>query len=212
VSSVLQPLSCTSCGAPLSVDEGDRVVTCRYCNHSHAFIPPPPNPTPSGDRFAVGEPVAVEWGGRWWPALVRSSEGPGQWRIHYVGWGESWDESVGPERIRHRDQATRPSSGAGVGLVLGASLLLVIAGAVAFLVLGNAGGDDADWGEVEQPQGDVDASYVVGERVFIEWGGTWYPGSIKAVRGDDRYEISYEGYSSSWDEEVGLERLRKSAP
>ncbi|GMV43479.1 MAG: hypothetical protein AMXMBFR64_51950 [Myxococcales bacterium] len=43
--------------------------------------------------------VEVEWGGRWWPALVMRKEGESSC-IHYVGYDASWDECVGPDRVR----------------------------------------------------------------------------------------------------------------
>ena len=54
----------------------------------------------------------------------------------------------------------------------------------------------------------VPGSYSVGDQVQIEWRGSWYPGAILEARGD-RYKITYEGYSSSWDEWVKISRLRR---
>lgn len=48
-----------------------------------------------------GEPVEVEWHGRWWPAVLLERQGDG-WLIHYEGYGEEWDEVVPQERIRPR--------------------------------------------------------------------------------------------------------------
>lgn len=46
--------------------------------------------------------VDVEWRGRWWPATVLDRKGSGRYLVHYDGFGEEWDEVVGPERIRLR--------------------------------------------------------------------------------------------------------------
>ena len=34
----------------------------------------------------AGEPVVVEWGGRWWAATVVADLGGDVWTVHYEGW------------------------------------------------------------------------------------------------------------------------------
>ena len=41
----------------------------------------------------------VEWHGEWWAGRVLERK-EGRFRIHYLGYASSWDEWVGPERIR----------------------------------------------------------------------------------------------------------------
>src|SRR5262249_38367473 len=41
----------------------------------------------------------VEWNGTWWAAEVVRTSGD-RYYIHYTGWANSWDEWVGPDRIR----------------------------------------------------------------------------------------------------------------
>jgi hypothetical protein len=41
----------------------------------------------------------VEWKGEWWDAKVLKEE-KGRWRIHYLGYDDSWDEWVSKDRIR----------------------------------------------------------------------------------------------------------------
>jgi hypothetical protein len=43
--------------------------------------------------------IEVEWGQTWWPAGILRVQGT-QYLIHYTGWGSSWDEWVGKDRIR----------------------------------------------------------------------------------------------------------------
>ena len=50
--------------------------------------------------------------------------------------------------------------------------------------------------------------YREGERVQIEWHGSWFPGTIIEVNGA-RYKVTYDGYSSSWDEWVEAPRLSR---
>lgn len=70
---------------------------------SNAPKTPPPPPPPGG--YQEGDPVQVLWKGTWYNAHVLKSKGP-QSFIHYDGYDNSWDEWVGPERIR-------PLAGAG---------------------------------------------------------------------------------------------------
>ena len=62
-----------------------------------------PAPAPAygapAEGFAVGQRVKVEWKGSWWPAVVMQAQ-PGQWFVHYENYDHSWDEWVGPARIR----------------------------------------------------------------------------------------------------------------
>jgi hypothetical protein len=46
-----------------------------------------------------GERVEVEWKGKWYRAQIMESSGD-QCKVHYIGFADSWDEWVGPERIR----------------------------------------------------------------------------------------------------------------
>ena len=50
-------------------------------------------------------------------------------------------------------------------------------------------------------------AFDVGDKVEIDYGGTWYPGQVKEVKAG-QFFVSYDGYDSSWDEWAGSERLR----
>lgn len=52
-----------------------------------------------GPGFQVGNPVQVLWGGKWWPAHVLQMRG-NELYIHYNGYGNKWNEWVGPSRYR----------------------------------------------------------------------------------------------------------------
>jgi hypothetical protein len=52
--------------------------------------------------FRVGDAVDVMSNGWWYPARIKAVNGPGLWLIGYDNYGASWDEVVGPERIRVR--------------------------------------------------------------------------------------------------------------
>ncbi len=51
--------------------------------------------------FSVGEKVRVKWKNKWWSAdILKISNG--KYYIHYDGYASSWDEWVGPARIRKK--------------------------------------------------------------------------------------------------------------
>jgi hypothetical protein len=57
---------------------------------------------------AAGDRVQVEWQGRWYPAVLVEQRGSDRWFIHYEGYEDSWDEEVGPDRIRALSEHDEP--------------------------------------------------------------------------------------------------------
>lgn len=51
----------------------------------------------------VGDKADVLWKGKWYPATVKKVKGS-ECFIHYTGYSKSWDEWVGPGRIRIKGQ------------------------------------------------------------------------------------------------------------
>jgi hypothetical protein len=49
--------------------------------------------------------------------------------------------------------------------------------------------------------------YKTGTAVEIKWNNTWYKGSVLEIK-DEKYKVHYDGWSSSWNEWVGKDRLR----
>jgi len=56
---------------------------------------------PATDLCVVGNQIEVVWQGTWYDSTVVSGVS-GNCMIHYDGWSSSWDEAVGPERMRPR--------------------------------------------------------------------------------------------------------------
>ena len=112
---------------------------------------------------AVGDGAQVLWKGAWYPAHVLKAK-DAECFIHYDGYDNSWDEWVGPDRIKVT------SSGA--------------------------------------PAPTAVAAFGEGNPVSVLWKGTWYPAHVLKALGGDRYRIHYDGYDSSWDENVGPSRIR----
>lgn len=50
-------------------------------------------------------------------------------------------------------------------------------------------------------------TYSANQSVFISWKGEWYPGKIIEVQ-EEGYLISYDDFESSWNEVVGIDRLK----
>lgn len=60
------------------------------------------SPSPSKGGFVRGDAVDIEWHGTWYPGSVLEVKQQGRYKIHYDGYDSSWDEIVGPDRIRAR--------------------------------------------------------------------------------------------------------------
>ena len=50
--------------------------------------------------YKLGDRVRVEWHGQIYPALINGIVGQERYRIHYEGYGNEWDETVGLSRIQ----------------------------------------------------------------------------------------------------------------
>ncbi|HEV3260285.1 MAG TPA: Tudor-knot domain-containing protein, partial [Gemmataceae bacterium] len=61
-------------------------------------FPMPLDPVAFQQRVPQNQ-AEVEWQGTWWAAEVVKTNGD-RYYIHYTGWDNSWDEWVGPDRIR----------------------------------------------------------------------------------------------------------------
>ena len=53
----------------------------------------------SAPEYAVGDSVKVKWNGKWYTAKVLKVNN-GKYLIHYDGYDSSWDEWVGPGRMK----------------------------------------------------------------------------------------------------------------
>ena len=51
------------------------------------------------------------------------------------------------------------------------------------------------------------AACKVGDKSEVLWKGTWYPATVKKVKGSECY-IHYTGYGNDWDEWVGPDRIK----
>jgi hypothetical protein len=114
--------------------------------------------TAAADHPDSGPALEVSWGGQWWPAEI-VDERCDLTKIHYVGWGNDWDEWVEPHRIR------------------------------------------------VAPQRQSTRSLRPDDPADVLWEGKWWPATILKRQGN-RFYIHYDGYGQSWDEWVGLERIR----
>ena len=52
--------------------------------------------------FAVGDKIKINWKGTCYPGVVLKVVAKDQYKIHYDGYEDSWDEVIGPSRILGR--------------------------------------------------------------------------------------------------------------
>ena len=54
------------------------------------------------NKFKIGDRVTVEFHRHFYPAVIVGVVGPEKYRVHYEGYGNEWDENVGPDRMRSK--------------------------------------------------------------------------------------------------------------
>lgn len=71
---------------------------------------PAPTTTADGSAdkpFVAGDPCDINYQGSWWKGEVKAVKPGPLYHVHYVGWDASWDEWVGPKRVRGRTEGSR---------------------------------------------------------------------------------------------------------
>ena len=102
----------------------------------------------------------------------------GSFKVHYDGWSDTYDEWVGAGRLRKTKDSGQT-------------------------------GEKKQPAEKEKTDSSKDSStFEKGQKVQINWSGTWYKGSILEVS-NEKYKVRYDDWGSTYDEWVGPERLRK---
>lgn len=143
--------------------------------------------TKTTTQFAAGEKVDVEWNSKWWQAEILEAK-DGTYRVHYVGWNASWDENVGPNRVRAR---TGTSS------------------------IGNEQPNRESASPTESTTAETTTTaaktWKAGDKVDVEWNKEWWQGQVLIAK-DGQYKVHYVGWASSWDETVPASRLRAPTP
>ncbi len=87
-----------------------------------------------------------------------------------------------------------------------ASRLSIIALLLAATLACRMGGSDQK--SDQKSSSSTNTAWSVGDRVDVEWNGTWWKGEILEVRGGNMYKVHYTGWASSWDEVVAGRRIR----
>ncbi len=65
-------------------------------------------------------------------------------------------------------------------------------------------------GASAKPEKAAPSKFGVGDPVLVEWKGSWWPAKVIATRaGSAPYKIHYDGYSNSWDEWIGNNRIKR---
>lgn len=55
------------------------------------------------------------------------------------------------------------------------------------------------------------STFKPGDAVLVEWQNDWWPARVLEVVTSfpPSYRIHYDGYGDEWDEDVGLDRIRR---
>ena len=142
--------------------------------------PPPAPPAPA----AAGEKLeGLDTAKTWYPITVLKTDGDKRF-VHYVGWGNNWDEWLGPDRIRKATGA-KPGPFAEKATAQNAAPEKTTPDKTPAAVAPGAG--DALEG--------------------LDTAGTWYPVRVLKTDGNKRF-IHYVGWSDQWNEWLGPDRAQ----
>lgn len=178
----------------------------------------------SAAEFKVGDAIEALSYGTWSKGKV-IEVGEGKWKVTYDGYSASWDEWVGPDKIRavgavvaaSVPKATGPAvrgqwragdrvEGLSYGSWYPATVLEAGEGKWKVHYDGYGSGSD-EWLEAEKIRPLRTAAWKVGDRVEALSYGKWYGARIIEAE-PARWKVTYDGYSSSSDEWVNVDRIR----
>ena len=147
-------------------------------------------------KYKASDVVDILWNGSWYEGSILAVATGDKYRVHYAGYGASWDEWVTGARLRTKTGKANKGSGAAIAPT--ASVPSKPSASTALAPSASASTAPAV----------TTSSFAVGEAVNILWKGSWYPGKIIGVSGA-LYRVHYDGYDASWDESVSVGRLKK---
>jgi hypothetical protein len=98
--------------------DGDLVLQNLWATAASLRRLAPPRATAGLSSFKEGDVVEVEWHGTWYKSTVLEVR-PEGYKINYIGWANTYDEVVGPARIRGTGGARRPAAGDGAAALTG---------------------------------------------------------------------------------------------
>jgi hypothetical protein len=171
-------------------DEWVTAERMRYSAEDLQASTPDPGQAPAVRMtLEPGDAVAFH-GSRWWRAEVLAAAGE-QRLIRYVGYGEEWDEWVGPDRFKVYSEADAKND-AGMTSVFVPEVPLAPERITTFEL-------------PMDPSPLVQGSPAQGE-LLVQWGNKWWPAEILKQEGNN-YFIRYKNYGEQWDEWVTKERI-----
>ncbi|HEX4070233.1 MAG TPA: agenet domain-containing protein [Planctomycetaceae bacterium] len=139
-----------------------------------------PQETSNKKAFSTGDAVSVREGDSWSPAKIVKREGR-KYQIRYDDGTEEW---VTSDRIRDVAGADKTTPKLSVR-------------------------NESDESEPAKPQKPAKRKkFQARDQVEIFWGASWFPGTIKKVKGT-LYLVHYDKWSSHFDEWVAITRLRR---
>ncbi|AOS44725.1 Agenet domain protein [Lacunisphaera limnophila] len=174
--------------------------------------------------FKVGDPIEALSYGIWSKGKV-IEVGDGKWKVTYDGYSASWDEWVGPDKIRAVGEVVAAAVPKPVGpavpgqwragdrvegLSYGAwypATVLEVGGGKWKVHYDGYGSSSDEWLPAEKLRPIRTASWKVGDRVEALSYGKWYGAKIIEAE-SARWKVTYDGYGSSSDEWLNIDRLR----
>jgi hypothetical protein len=130
--------------------------------------------------YAIGDHVLVDWepNSPPYPARIIEATSAAKFKVHFDGYDDIWDETVGRDKIRS-----------------------YVVGAV-------ASPEPPAKVRAKAIQAARTNVYKIGAHIRVEWHGQMYPATITGIVGQERYRVSFDGYGPEWDDIVGLSRIQ----
>jgi hypothetical protein len=182
----------------------------------------PSNAVPSfgANDMPPGTKVMVARQGQWLPATIVQPLAEGRFLIHYDNTADTWNEVVGPDRIKGAGAAARDYKPGDKVLVTyqGRTLLADVVmqvGADSWRVHYDGWGPEAAENvgpdRIRRPF-TATSAHAVGEALTVDVNGQPMPGKVIAATAPDKWLVRFDGYDARYDQEVGADRIRVAPP
>jgi len=149
--------------------------------------------------LTAGQVLQVEWNGEWWAAKVVETPEALEVRVHYLGWGATWDEVVERSRLQLDPHALEKAQ---------ASVAAIHQRQQDFVNdvddVGGTPGPIESTGEAVIAETEL----LPGQTLQVEWNGNWWAATVLEALEGGKVRIHYLGWGASWDEVVERDRLQ----
>jgi hypothetical protein len=227
----IHPLSCSRSVAVAAVLSAALSAGCASAPPAPPTDPGAAIPAFGGNDMPPGTHIQVARQGQWLPASVVQPLAEGRFLIHYDNTGNEWNEVVGLDRIKTATGGAPGGPGAppppprdyrpGEKVLVTYQNRLLLADVVQQVSadtwrvhydgFGPEAAENAGFERMRRPFAGA-SGHAVGEALVVEANGQALPAKVLAVSAADHWIVRFDGFGPEYDQEVGVDRIRASAP